>query len=70
MRRGILVYHPHRGGSLIVDGNHRYVARAMRGEQTMRFYMFDYSEMGSDMLSNVDPSLIERFSVTDTRWGV
>ena len=67
---GILVYHPHRGGSLIVDGNHRYVGRAMVGERTMRFYVFDYSEMGFDVLEGVDPSLIERFTVTDTRWGV
>lgn len=65
---GLLVYHPDRGGSLMVDGNHRYVARSFVGVPTMRFYLFEYDELGPDVIKGVDLAYLNAHDKADPTW--
>lgn len=51
------------GYHLIVDGNHRAAARKMLGEESMRFYEFRQSELGSDCWTNPNLEMMRAYMV-------
>lgn len=60
---GIAIFMEDRGGSMIVDGNHRYMARGLLGETTMRFHIFHINEVMEHILINPDLDFMRKFAM-------